>query len=132
MGFWADLKAAGEEGARQGEALRKAREAGTAPPAPGFFESLRQGAEEGKANREAKEAAKREARAADPSKRRFSEVSTDGACPKCGGTSFKAKRSARGKLLAAGAALVVTPVALAAAPKSRVRCVTCKTEYLRG
>lgn len=43
------------------------------------------------------------------------------ACPKCGGTSFKAKRSAKGKL---GFGLL--------APKSRVRCETCGTEYLRG
>lgn len=49
------------------------------------------------------------------------------ACPKCGGTAFKAKRSRVAKLL-----LAPVPIAIAAAPKSRVRCVTCGTEYLRG
>lgn len=43
------------------------------------------------------------------------------ACPKCGGAQFKAKRSAAGKF--AGGLL---------APKSRVKCVTCGTEYRRG
>lgn len=57
------------------------------------------------------------------------------ACPKCGGAQFKAKR--RG--VVKGAAWVAAPLSLglsavvvAAAPKSRVRCETCKTEYLRG
>jgi hypothetical protein len=43
------------------------------------------------------------------------------ACPKCGGTQFKAKRSAKGKV-AAGLL----------APKTQVRCVTCGTTYRRG
>jgi uncharacterized protein (DUF983 family) len=43
------------------------------------------------------------------------------ACPKCGGTSFKAKRSAKGKL--AGGFL---------APKTRVKCETCGEQYKRG
>lgn len=43
------------------------------------------------------------------------------ACPKCGGTSFKAKRSAGGKL---GLGLL--------APKTRVKCATCGAQYTRG
>jgi hypothetical protein len=43
------------------------------------------------------------------------------ACPRCGGTAFKAKRSAGGKV--AGGLL---------APKTRVKCITCATEYRRG
>lgn len=42
------------------------------------------------------------------------------ACPQCGGTQFKAKRS-KGAKIAAGLL----------APKRRVRCETCGTEYLR-
>jgi hypothetical protein len=42
-------------------------------------------------------------------------------CPKCGGTQFKAKRSAGGKV---GLGLL--------APKTRVRCVTCGAQYTRG
>lgn len=43
------------------------------------------------------------------------------ACPKCGGTSFKSKRSVKGKL--AGGVF---------APKSRVKCETCGEVYKRG
>ncbi len=43
------------------------------------------------------------------------------ACPKCGGTSFKSKRSAGGKMTAG-----------VLAPKTRVRCETCGAQYLRG
>ncbi len=50
------------------------------------------------------------------------------ACPKCGGTQFKAKRSARGKVIGT----VTLGVGGVLAPKSRVRCVACKTECLRG
>ena len=56
------------------------------------------------------------------------------ACPKCGGAQFRIKR--RG--LVKGAAWIAAPLtgalslAALAAPKSRVQCVTCKTEYLRG
>lgn len=56
------------------------------------------------------------------------------ACPKCGGAQFRIKR--RG--LVKGAAWLAVPLtgaaslAALAAPKSRVQCVTCKTEYLRG
>lgn len=49
-------------------------------------------------------------------------------CPKCGGTQFKAKRSGRGKVI--GVATVGVGAVLA--PKSRVKCVTCGTEYRRG
>jgi hypothetical protein len=60
------------------------------------------------------------------------------ACPKCKGTSFKAKRSLGAKL-ALGTAGVVTlgvaPLGVAAAglaKKTRVKCTTCGTEYKRG
>jgi hypothetical protein len=43
------------------------------------------------------------------------------ACPRCGGTQFKAKRSVKGKV-AAGLL----------APKSQVRCVTCGAVFKRG
>lgn len=43
------------------------------------------------------------------------------ACPRCGGTSFKAKRSAKGKL---GMGIL--------APKTRVKCVTCGEVFKRG
>jgi hypothetical protein len=42
-------------------------------------------------------------------------------CPKCGGSRFRAKRSAGGKL---GLGLL--------APKTRVKCETCGTQYTRG
>lgn len=64
-------------------------------------------------------------RRADPAGKAISEVGGQTAaglaCPKCGGAQFKAKRSAAGKL--AGGLL---------APKSRVKCVACGTEYRRG
>jgi len=50
------------------------------------------------------------------------------ACPVCGGMSFKAKRSAGAKV---GLGLTLGLGALLA-PKTRVRCETCGTEYLRG
>jgi DNA-directed RNA polymerase subunit RPC12/RpoP len=43
------------------------------------------------------------------------------ACPKCGSTQFKAKRSAGGKVM--GGVL---------APKTRVRCVACGQQFMRG
>lgn len=56
---------------------------------------------------------------------KISKVGVQGAnglqCPKCGGTNFKAKRSAGGKM---GLGLL--------APKTRVRCVTCGAQYTRG
>lgn len=54
------------------------------------------------------------------SRKAFSAVSEDGACPKCGGTSFTAKRSVKGKV----AAGVV-------APKTQVKCVTCGAMFKR-
>lgn len=57
------------------------------------------------------------------------------ACPKCGGAQFKAKRRGLAKGAAWAAApitLGLTAAAMAAIPKTRVQCVTCKTEYLRG
>jgi len=52
---------------------------------------------------------------------KISTVAQNGACPKCGGSQFKAKRSAMGKL---GLGVL--------APKTQVRCVTCGTTYRRG
>jgi len=43
------------------------------------------------------------------------------ACPRCGGTSFKSKRSAAGKV---GFGLL--------APKTQVRCETCGMTFKRG
>lgn len=57
------------------------------------------------------------------------------ACPKCGGTGFKAKRRGAAKgaaWLMAPVTLGLTAAAMAVTPKTRVQCVTCKTEYLRG
>ena len=63
---------------------------------------------------------------------KISEVGDRGqgvlACPVCGGTSFKAKRSAGAKI---GLGLTIGLGALLA-PKTRVKCETCGTEYLRG
>jgi len=50
------------------------------------------------------------------------------ACPKCKGTQFKAKR--RGSAKVVGAATFGVGALLV--PKTRVKCVTCGTEYLRG
>ena len=50
------------------------------------------------------------------------------ACPKCGGTSFKAKRSAGAKTLG----VLTVGVGAALAPKSRVKCETCGKVFLRG
>lgn len=49
-------------------------------------------------------------------------------CPRCGGTNFKAKRSAAAKV---GLGLTIGLGALLA-PKTRVKCVTCGKEFLRG
>jgi len=49
------------------------------------------------------------------------------ACPRCGGAQFKAKRSGKAKMIG-----VVTIGGALLAPKTRVKCVTCGTEYLRG
>ena len=71
--------------------------------------------------------------AANPQGQKISEVgdrTQNGlACPKCGGTQFKAKRSRRGKVL--GTAITLGAGAVLA-PKSMVRCTTCKTDYKRG
>lgn len=58
----------------------------------------------------------------------FSDAAKDGRCPKCGSAAFKAKRS-RGAKVAGVATLGVGALA---APKSRVQCIGCKTEYTRG
>lgn len=50
------------------------------------------------------------------------------ACPKCGGTSFKAKRSMTAKTVG----VVTFGVGAALAPKSRVKCETCGKVFLRG
>ena len=57
------------------------------------------------------------------------------ACPKCGGTQFKAKRSLGKKLVTGALALPTAGAALAVGAlgkKTRVKCETCSTEYLRG
>lgn len=48
-------------------------------------------------------------------------------CPKCGGTSFKSKRSGKRKLLAVPL-LVVLPLV----PKNHVRCEACGETFKRG
>jgi hypothetical protein len=49
-------------------------------------------------------------------------------CPRCGGTQFTSKRSAGAK------ALLIPTVGVGAllAPKTRVRCVTCRKVFIRG
>lgn len=54
-------------------------------------------------------------------KRKFTKAANDGACPRCGGTSFKSKRSLGGKV-----ALGVL------APKTEVRCESCGKKFRRG
>ena len=49
------------------------------------------------------------------------------ACPKCGGTQFKAKRSMKGQVIA-----VATIAGALVTPKSQVKCVACGTMYKRG
>ena len=50
------------------------------------------------------------------------------ACPKCGGTQFTAKRSAKGKVIG----FTTLGVGGLIAPKSQVKCVTCGTMFKRG
>ena len=50
------------------------------------------------------------------------------ACPKCGGTQFKAKRGKIGKTVG----VVTLGVGAVAVPKRWVKCETCGTEYQRG
>lgn len=50
------------------------------------------------------------------------------ACPSCGGTQFKAKRRGAAKLIG----LSLSPLGALAMPKTRVKCITCGKEYLRG
>jgi hypothetical protein len=59
-----------------------------------------------------------------PHRQTFTQASTDGACPKCGGTQFTAKRAKKGFVLVGVGAL--------AAPKSQLKCVTCGTMFKRG
>jgi hypothetical protein len=59
---------------------------------------------------------------------KFTSLASDGKCPRCGGTSFKAKRRASEKF---ALGLVFLPAA-ALAPKSLVRCETCGMEFVRG
>ena len=59
---------------------------------------------------------------------KFSKVSDNGACPKCGSTSLKSKRSGTGKLIGA----VFGGVGIALAPKSQVRCEGCGEIFRRG
>lgn len=55
------------------------------------------------------------------------------ACPKCGGTNFKAKRSGKAKIASIGAAPLTGGASLAGLAKaSQVKCVTCGTYFKRG
>jgi hypothetical protein len=77
-----------------------------------------------------------------PTKQRLSKVGDTStgvlACPKCKGTSFKAKRSLGAKLTLGTAGVValgVAPIGAAAAglaEETRVKCTICGTEYKRG
>lgn len=49
-------------------------------------------------------------------------------CPKCGGTSFDAKRSGKAKVIGG----LTVGVGALLAPKSRVKCETCGTVFKRG
>ena len=56
-------------------------------------------------------------------------------CPNCGGAQFTAKRSALAKtigILLCIPLLVPGLIVLLLAPKTKVRCVTCGTEFRRG
>lgn len=64
----------------------------------------------------------------DGRREKFSTVSSDGRCPRCGGPQFKAKRSKKGK--AAGA--VAGVLGILAAPKTQVRCESCGLMFKRG
>lgn len=61
-------------------------------------------------------------------RQRFSRASADGACPRCHGTDFTAKRSKKGKAIGA----LFGGIGLAAAPKSQVKCVSCGLMFKRG
>lgn len=50
------------------------------------------------------------------------------ACPKCGGASFKAKRSLPSKVFA----IVTFGIGAAVIPKRWVKCQTCGAVYKRG
>jgi len=55
------------------------------------------------------------------------------ACPNCGGTQFKVKRSGKAKWGTAAGVVAVGPLALLGLAKaSQVKCVTCGTIYKRG
>jgi ribosomal protein S27E len=54
-------------------------------------------------------------------RRKFSKATDNGACPKCGGVAFRAKRSLGGKLLMG-----------LFARKKRVQCQGCGYEMRRG
>lgn len=50
------------------------------------------------------------------------------ACPKCGGASFKAKRSAASKLIT----IPTVGIGAAVVPKRWVKCQTCGATFKRG
>lgn len=54
-------------------------------------------------------------------RKKFTQVARQGACPRCGGMQFTAKRSVKGKL-AAGVL----------APKTQVKCNSCGLMFKRG
>jgi hypothetical protein len=63
---------------------------------------------------------------------RISEVGTQVpgglACPKCGGTQFKARRSNTKRVTLAATAAIATPLTR----QTQVQCVTCGTKFKRG
>jgi len=59
---------------------------------------------------------------------RFSEATEDGACPRCHGYTFKAKRSAGAKLFGA----VFGGIGILAMPKGDVQCESCGITFKRG
>lgn len=97
-----------------------------------FQELAQQKAAEAEARVDPAVREKRERKRNDPAGKKISEVGDRSdaglACPKCGGTQFKAKRRGAAKL-ATGATLGVGALLV---PKTRVKCVTCGTEYVRG
>lgn len=59
---------------------------------------------------------------------RFSEAAADGTCPRCHGSSFKAKRSAGAKAFGAMFGII----GILAMPKSEIKCETCDLTFRKG
>ncbi|MBV9293385.1 MAG: hypothetical protein JO222_13130 [Frankiales bacterium] len=90
---------------------------------------------EGRAKAEQHAAERRERRASRPRATRSTPISSAGkvdggglACPRCGGTQFKARRSTKAR-----AGIVMTgAVGAVATRQTQVTCVTCGTRWKRG